>query len=470
METLVANAGKARRETMHGREYVVVPVVMARPGVMAGSAGPLYYPAEVLSQAPERWNGVPVVLRHPYEGGVPVTARTPDVIARQGLGTVFNAAWSGDCLRAEAWLEAALVEKHDAALPADARVLPRLDAGRAVEQSTGLFTANEPAADGAAFNGTAYTHEVKGYLCDHLAVLPDGPGACSVDHGCGLNVTNAAAQATLFDHTEGDDMKRDALIKYLVANCACGAKPDDARKRFEAMKDEELQAHKRDHVGGKVLNALLAGKLARKAGRLVVNGAPVTNAEGEVASGVSVADAADFFGITIDPKEDPAGFTKALIEAVEGMLAKLKGEEPAKEEPPAETPPAAAPAPAMNRAKTAAEWLAEAPPEIRSAVANAQALEAQQRTAMITHVLASLPSDGMRQAMRPVYERMDTATLTAVANAVPRQEQHAPPPAQPLWLGAAPAFNATQRDDTANLLPSFETDWSATASPALRKK
>lgn len=464
METLAANAGKARRETMHGREYVVVPVVMARPGVMAGSAGPLYYPAEVLSQAPERWNGVPVVLRHPHENGVPVTARTPDVIGRQGLGTVFNAAWDGDRLRAEAWLEAALLEKHDAALPDAAKVLPRLDAGRAVEQSTGLFTANEPAAGGAAFNGTAYTHEVRGYLADHLAVLPDGPGACPVAGGCGLNVTNAAAgQPTLFGE---DDMKRDALIKYLVTNCACGAKPEDAKKRFEGMKDDELAALRKKHVGGAVANALFAGQIAAKAGRLVAN------AEGEVAPGVAIADLAEFLGITIDPANDPGGFTKAILAALDEIRGKLAGEEPEPEEPkPEETP--AAPAPAMNqkqKPKTAAEWLAEAPPEIRSAVANAQALEAQQRAAMVAHVLASLPSDGMRQAMRPVYERMDTATLTAVANAVPRQEQHAPPPAQPLWLGAAPAFNATQRDDSANLLPTFEADWSATASPALRKK
>jgi hypothetical protein len=453
METVAVNAGTIRRETIHGRSYLVAPFVsIVADSVLTGSAGALFYPADEISRDVTAWDGMPIVVRHPVRNGGPVSARDPDVIGETGVGNVYRSAFTDGKLKGEAWLDV------DALRRVDANLYAAISAGKACELSTGLFTRNEPVENGTAPDGRPYTHVARDYRPDHLALLPDETGACAVAHGCGLNVNH---QPTLFD---GDTMKRDKLIAYLVANCACGAKPADVKARLETMSDDDLLAAKKDHVAGKVLNALLAGK------KLVANKKLVTNAEGEVAPGVAIADLAEFLGITIDPANDPGGFTKAILEALDGIRAKLAGEEPAAEEPTPE--PAVEVAPAMNvsKPKTAAQWLAEAPPEIRSAVANAQAVEARERAAMIAHCLNALP-EPMRPGMQPVYQAMATPALAALAASVPvGNEAHTPAALQPSYVGnGGAAWNRAAKDDSANVLPTFEMDWSHMASPKLRK-
>lgn len=455
METVAVNAGALRREEIHGRPYLVVPFAsIVADSVLTGSAGSLFYPADEIARDVSAWDGMPIVVRHPVRNDGHVSARDPDVIGKTGVGTVYRSAFTDGKLRGEAWLDVDALRRVDAGLYA------AITAGKPVELSTGLFTRNEPVENGTAPDGRPYTHVARDYKPDHLALLPDEKGACAVAHGCGLNVNH---QPTLFDE---DTMKRDRLIQYLVANCACGAKPEDAKKRFDAMTDEQLLAAKKQHVGGAILNTLMSGK------KLVANKRLVVNAEGEVAPGVAIADLAEFLGISIDPANDPGGFTKAILEALDGIRAKLAGEEPPAEPEP-EPAPAAEPAPAMNvsKPKTAAQWLAEAPPEIRSAVANAQAVEARERAAMITHVLGALPTAEMRDAMRPTYEAMDTPTLQRVAASVPvTNEAHTPAPA-PIYVGnGAPWGRGTPKDDSANVLPTFGLDLSQMASPALRRK
>lgn len=65
-------------------------------------------------------------------------------------------------------------------------MLDALEAGRPMELSTGLFTQNEPAPAGATFNGRPYDYVARNYRPDHLAVLPDQIGACSLADGCGV--------------------------------------------------------------------------------------------------------------------------------------------------------------------------------------------------------------------------------------------------------------------------------------------
>ena len=79
-----------------------------------------------------------------------------------------------------------------------------LAAGRKIELSTGLFTDNEPARPGATHNGRAYGHVARAHRPDHLAILPDRRGACSVDDGCGVNNCDCAGPdyAALFRDLE----------------------------------------------------------------------------------------------------------------------------------------------------------------------------------------------------------------------------------------------------------------------------
>jgi hypothetical protein len=177
-------AGRVRRETWDGREYVVAPLALIVPGVLNGSQGPLYYPPEEVGANPDAWDGMPIVVNHPTDdGGNPVSARRPDVLERSQIGTVFNTRFDSK-LRAEGWFDA---EKARRVSPA---VLADLEAGRPIEVSTGLFTRNRPVENGK-HNGKKYVAVAEHYRPDHLAILPDKTGACSVSDGCGVHVTNA---------------------------------------------------------------------------------------------------------------------------------------------------------------------------------------------------------------------------------------------------------------------------------------
>lgn len=192
MLLLVANlSGPIRRATLHGRPHLVAPVVMMRAGVLQGSKGSLYYPADEIDRSPEVWNGIPIVVRHPERNGVHLSARDPDVAAAQQVGTIYRAQASGGKLTAEAWIDV------KAAKRVDPRVLTAIESGQHMEVSTGLhFDREEPAPQGAVHNGVPYRATVRGFRPDHLALLPDQIGACDRTAGCGLNVNRSDPMTT----------------------------------------------------------------------------------------------------------------------------------------------------------------------------------------------------------------------------------------------------------------------------------
>lgn len=188
MQRLIANfSGRAQRRTDEsGRSWLVAPVSMIVPGVLSGSKGPLHYPPNVVAQNAGRWGGIPLTLGHPSDvvTNAPLSASDRGVVDRLGLGVVRNDRFEGGKHRAEAWFDE---EKTKRLAP---NVYNALVEGRTMEVSTGLFT--QEVERGGTYNGRSYTHEVMGYTPDHLAILPDQTGACSVRDGCGLNVHNAA--------------------------------------------------------------------------------------------------------------------------------------------------------------------------------------------------------------------------------------------------------------------------------------
>lgn len=179
---LVFNGG-ARRETVNGREVLVAPITILRPGVLHGSLGPLHYPAAEVAAKPGLWNGTPLTLGHPLAGGRPVSAADPSFDPALKLGWLRNDRWDAAAKkrRAEGVFDLARLR---AAAPGLERKL--LD-GVPVEVSTGLLTDNEPAPPGSEHAGRPYRAVARAYRPDHLAVLLDRPGACSIGDGCGIH-------------------------------------------------------------------------------------------------------------------------------------------------------------------------------------------------------------------------------------------------------------------------------------------
>ena len=170
---------KIRHDTMEGKPYLVAPMVMMTEGVHNGSNGPLYYPSDELGKLPVVWNHKPIVVYHPTKG----SACSPDVLNARGVGVIMNAVFEDSKLKAEAWLEESRLKT------VDERILNSLNEGKMMEVSTGLFTDNEEVE--GDWNGEKYTAIARNHKPDHLAILPDMKGACSVEDGAGLLRLNA---------------------------------------------------------------------------------------------------------------------------------------------------------------------------------------------------------------------------------------------------------------------------------------
>lgn len=259
---------------MNGRLYLVAPVVMIVPGVLAGSRGPLLYPEEEVSRNVASWNGIALTVRHPTVNGQPVSVNAPGVYDRFAVGMIRNAVYNGR-LQAEAWVDVLLAKKIDS------RILNILQSGGSLEVSTGLFTQNDKAKPGSRYkDGREYSYIARNYRPDHLALLPDETGACSIKDGCGLNINQNANQNALnslqtFLKSKGIAMDKTQMIDWLVANCSCwkGDKDKEVLNSFDENKIKQLVAEVQANQTlatnhAQVVTALTNG--------FVINGAKVT--------------------------------------------------------------------------------------------------------------------------------------------------------------------------------------------------
>jgi len=186
---ITKNSSKSlvRNDSMEGREYIVVPVVMMVEGVLNGSCGPLLYPAEEMAKIPQVWNYKPSIVYHPDAG----SACTPEILTSSKIGVIMNTVFEDSKLKAECWLEK---ERCEAV---DKRILTAVENKEMLELSTGLFTDNE--ATEGEWNGVKYVGIARNYRPDHLAILPDQIGACSIKDGAGFLRLNTAGTQISFD-------------------------------------------------------------------------------------------------------------------------------------------------------------------------------------------------------------------------------------------------------------------------------
>lgn len=198
--TTINLKGKTRYETLNEKQYLVVPMVMLTEGVHAGSAGPILYTKSFLSTFPGVWDHKPIVVYHPTRNGEYVTACEPDVLNARGIGIVMASSYKEDDettkdkkkakkkprLSAEAWLDEEKTKK------VDNRILESLNKGEMVELSTGLSMEVEMTE--GEWNGETYIGIAMNAAPDHLAILPDQTGACSIKDGAGLLRVNSAGE------------------------------------------------------------------------------------------------------------------------------------------------------------------------------------------------------------------------------------------------------------------------------------
>ncbi len=164
-----------QRVTQNGKQWLIAPVVAAVEGVMNNRL----VQREDLGESVHSLNGRPIVIHHPLdENGEPKPANDPMV---ETIGKVFNAHIDGDSLKAEAWFE---VDRLNQTGANGKRILDAINAKQMLEVSLGWFS--EVVKQAGTFLNKQYTEIVHNLRHDHLAILLDTQGACSVDDGCGL--------------------------------------------------------------------------------------------------------------------------------------------------------------------------------------------------------------------------------------------------------------------------------------------
>lgn len=172
-----------RTEAVGNRQFMVVPTVASASPVMNG----VYYPQDVWQWSEPSWNGRPVTIDHPTAGGEHVMANSPDILAAAAIGSLFNVSYADGRLHGEMWLD----EQSGAATTNEksGAIFTNIKGGKMVEVSTGLWL--DGVEEQGVINGQEYTYRAVNIWPDHLAVLTEGIGACSINQGCGAPRTNS---------------------------------------------------------------------------------------------------------------------------------------------------------------------------------------------------------------------------------------------------------------------------------------
>lgn len=177
---------------LEGRDYFVVSSVMTVEGVHCGSAGCMYYPPDEIREAVDMWNAIPVVVGHPQDDdGNFVSARTPEILNRIGVGRVFDSRFIEDGAKNAAmlWID---MERLRLVSPVAAEAVAN---GRPIDVSTmiSFIFDNQP----GEWNGEQYIGIPRDQIPDHLALLPGEQGACGWADGCGVRATNKSEEKAM---------------------------------------------------------------------------------------------------------------------------------------------------------------------------------------------------------------------------------------------------------------------------------
>jgi Uncharacterized protein conserved in bacteria (DUF2213) len=434
-----------RHDKMEGRDFLVVPMIILTEGVHTGSEGPLLYPQDELSKTPAVWNYKPVVVYHPEMNGVGISACDPSVISSRKVGVMMNTRFEKGKLKSEAWLET------DRADIVDPRIMEAVNNNTMMELSTGVFVDSDPTA--GEWKGENYTGIARNYRPDHLALLPDKIGACSISDGAG------------FLRNESGPKRQEAMtiIRKALQDAGLMANEmshDNIRSSLSAALRKKL------NVGDNgpflwiadVYNDFVIyefdGKLFRIGYTDTDTAATLDDAEAvPVVRVTEYRTVAGAFVGNRDQNQEPK--MKKKKELIDGLIANSKGalveadrprleafteeqlanftfvknEEPApkiepapKTELPAKVEPAAAPvkndapvAPAPKKPITVVEYIDQAPKEVQDVLRNSMQIHEEEKTKLIDSILLNKNHGFTKEDLsnRPIGELRNLARLAA---------------------------------------------------------
>lgn len=195
MDLFLNEIGSVRQERLNGRKYLVAPTKPMR--AMDLDQG--YVPKRQIRRSEKAWNGTPVTLNHPHDenGNLVSASSTPEIAGKTNLGYLYNveSVENGEMLEGEVW-----IDRHNAeSIGGQAEELvEKLENGEKVSVSTSYFGDR---LDPGNYDGE-HREKVMGNLRpDHLALLPNKEGRCSIEDGC-LAGEPAANSLKVAGHTD----------------------------------------------------------------------------------------------------------------------------------------------------------------------------------------------------------------------------------------------------------------------------
>lgn len=177
MDMVFANSAirTYREVTSNGKDWLVVSGVPLVEGVLNGRL----VTASEFGAFENGWNGVPVVINHPKLNGGSARVPSPDVTV---AGAFYNAhVDNAKRLVGDFYLDKLALARD----PLGQVILENIKANRQIEVSTGYYSSSYP--EPGVWNDTPYTLVDRDLKPDHIALLIDQEGACSLKDGCGLN-------------------------------------------------------------------------------------------------------------------------------------------------------------------------------------------------------------------------------------------------------------------------------------------
>ena len=374
--TFNLKGAKLRYEDLEGVQHMVVPMVMLTEGVHSGSQGPILYERKDLGAFSSVWNHKPIVVYHPVINGNGVSACDPVILNNSRIGLILASEENDGKLRAEAWLNPARVKK------VDNRILEKLEKGEMVELSTGLYCDTDDTP--GEFNGKPYKSIARNYRPDHLAILPDQIGACSIADGAGL-LRNAVS----FSQT------RELLGTALRDMGGDYAYVEDVFPKF-CIYCKNGKLYRQNYTATDTQAALVgqAEEVVRVVQYRSTDGTVIANQEMYPVNKMQMI-ALLLANAAWTPADKP-WLESQTEERLKQLTANLKAEEKAKApETPATVPPVSSPAPVVvgNTAPpvvpTVADYINGAPPAIRSMLANGLRAHEAAKQALIERITAN---------------------------------------------------------------------------------
>jgi len=173
----IANEFTLEHVEIEGKDYIKMPVVFLKEGILEGSAGALLHKADIFKDYAERFNKIQVTYMHPQLNNeyVSVKDNGTDV-----LGFLDNVSYNEQkrALEGYVYIDNALLQNKYIHLN------ELINKNYNIEVSVGIYSEVDKIE--GIFNEKKYDGVVQNYEPDHLAFLGEFTGACSYKAGCGI--------------------------------------------------------------------------------------------------------------------------------------------------------------------------------------------------------------------------------------------------------------------------------------------